>query len=286
MIVNSEFSPITLGRPIRSFELDGFFFTESVYTPFLVLPPHAHELPTISLVRRGSFIETVRRRPRQCDAFTLIVEPPGEVHSDQFGPEGALCFHVTFKPQRIDTRAFSKIFDDAACMRSVGLPALTMRIEHELRFADAASPLAIQSLLFEILARTVRFQTKGASIGLPAWLRRAKDFIHANFAEDMSLQTIADCVGVHPCHLAKAFRKHYRYCVGDYLRRVRLDAAIQLLTTSGSSLAEIATSVGYCDQSHFTNSFKRHTGTTPAKFQTEIRAGKTRTKRLHSSKTC
>lgn len=284
---NFDWSPITLGRPVRSLQLDGFIFTESAYSPFQVLRPHAHELATISLVRRGSFVEILRKRSQQCRRFSLVVEPPGEVHSDQFGPEGAVCFHLTFNPQRIEAiRPLSKILDDARHIRAASLAILTARIEQEVHLMDEASLLAIQSLVFELLAQTVRFGSKDSSTVPPLWLSRAKDFIHANFAADLRLQTIADCAGVHPCHLAKSFRKYYHLCVGDYLRQIRLDKAILLMSASRRSLAEIAASVGFYDQSHFTNAFRDRTGTTPAKFQIALRSGKAHTKISDPSKTC
>src|SRR5262249_18344271 len=232
MPLNSGFSPITLGRPVRTFDLDGLILTESIYSPFQVLPPHAHELATLSLVRRGSFVEVSRRNSQECDPLSLLVEPPGEVHSDQFGPEGALCFHLSLKPQLVKSiPLFSRLFNHPQRMRAAGLAALGVRIEQELSLMDEASPVAVQGLLFELLARTVRSGPRNStSPPLSPWLRQARDLIHADFTSELRLQSIADLVGVHPCHLAKAFRKHFSHSVGDYLRRVRVDNAIQLMT--------------------------------------------------------
>jgi AraC family transcriptional regulator len=282
--MNANFSPITLGRAVKSFDLDGFIFTQSVYSPSMVLPPHAHELANISLVRRGSFTEVLRKRSHHYSPFSLMVEPPGEIHSDQFGSTGAVCFHFAFKQQRVnEIRPFSKLFNEAPHVRGGCLPTFTMRIEHELRLMDNASLLTIEGLVFELLAQAVRFCRKDSAIGLPGWLRQARDMIHADFAERLSLHRIAECVGVHPSHLAKTFRRHYRCSVGEYVRKVRLETAIQHLIHSHSSLAEIASSVGFYDQSHFTHAFRGHTGMTPARFHAQVQADKARTRILHSS---
>jgi hypothetical protein len=94
--MKDNFSPITLGRAVKSFDLDGFIFTQSVYSPSVVLPPHAHQLANVSLVRSGSFTEVLGKRSQHCSPFSLIVEPPGAIHSDQFDSTGAVCFHVAF----------------------------------------------------------------------------------------------------------------------------------------------------------------------------------------------
>jgi AraC family transcriptional regulator len=281
--MNGDFSSGTLGRVVKSLDFGGFVFTQSVYSPSTVLPPHAHKFATISLVRRGSFVEVLGRRPQQCSPFSLVVEPPGGIHSDQFGPTGAVCFHITLKPQQLDAiRHFSRIFDDAPNVRGGSLPVVTMRIDHELRLMDDAAVLTIEGLVFELLAEAVRSTRKDSGTRSPGWVRQARDMIHADFAEKLSLQRIADCVGVHPAHLASTFRKHYGCTVGDYVRKIRIETAIQLMQ-SDRSLAEVASSVGFYDQSHFTHAFSRHTGMTPARFQAQLQADKAYTKILHSS---
>ncbi|HET9787346.1 MAG TPA: helix-turn-helix transcriptional regulator, partial [Pyrinomonadaceae bacterium] len=78
---------------------------------------------------------------------------------------------------------------------------------------------------------------------------------------------IAHLVGVHPTHLARSFKKHYRTTVGEYLRRLRLDWATRRLSETEDSITEIALAAGFYDQSHFSHLFKQHTGLTPAEFR-------------------
>jgi AraC family transcriptional regulator len=148
------------------------------------------------------------------------------------------------------------------------MPVLTMRIYKEFRLMDSASALSIEALTLEVLAQATRRNLEGWPSPAPRWLREARDLIHEQFSQPVSLSSIAETVGVHPAHLAKTFRKHYHCTVGEYIRRLRLDYAVQELTRSNQSLAEIALAAGFYDQSHFTHAFKLHTGMTPA----EVRA--------------
>jgi AraC family transcriptional regulator len=55
--------------------------------------------------------------------------------------------------------------------------------------------------------------------------------------------------------------------IGEYVRALRLDWATGQLVDSRKPLAVIAMEAGYADQSHFTRSFRRHTGSTPAEYR-------------------
>jgi AraC family transcriptional regulator len=74
-------------------------------------------------------------------------------------------------------------------------------------------------------------------------------------------------VDVHPAHLARAFRQHFRVPLGSYVRRLRLDWAASRLADSAESLANVAVAAGFADQSHLTRAFKRHTGHTPGAYR-------------------
>jgi AraC family transcriptional regulator len=152
-------------------------------------------------------------------------------------------------------------------LRSRSLATLAQQVHRELHLRDGASALAIEGLLLELLGQAAREGDSAAGGEQPAWLRRATDFIHENAAERLRLSSVAEAAGVHPAHLAKTFRRHYHCTVGEYVRRLRLERAARELAGSAKSLVEIAVDAGFYDQSHFTNAFRLHTGTTPARYR-------------------
>ena len=77
---------------------------------------------------------------------------------------------------------------------------------------------------------------------------------------------------MHPVTLARAFRTFYGCSVGEYLRRVRVDLAGRWLSDTNLGLAQIALSAGFCDQSHFSNVFRRIIGLTPSRYRREARS--------------
>jgi AraC family transcriptional regulator len=62
--------------------------------------------------------------------------------------------------------------------------------------------------------------------------------------------------------------------LGDHVRKLRIEFACHRLATSDTPLADIALTAGFSDQSHFSNTFKRYTGMTPAAFRRSARPRK------------
>jgi len=77
----------------------------------------------------------------------------------------------------------------------------------------------------------------------------------------LSLKEVSQSLHVHPTYLSREFSKYFDdLSFGDYIRKLRIEKAIQLLNDPVYSLSEIAYLTGFSDQSHFTRIFKKHTG--------------------------
>jgi len=92
-------------------------------------------------------------------------------------------------------------------------------------------------------------------------------FIQAHYAHDVKLDDVAAAVHLSPFHLARLFKQVTGASPHQYLVQVRVNAARALLSAGSGerSLAEVATAVGFADQSHLTRQFKRHFGITPSR---------------------
>ena len=268
-------SPQPLGEPIRRINLDGFVLTEAKHKPALSLQRHMHQYACITMVLQGSYTERLGRRREECRAHSLIFKPPGEEHADDYGQAGAHSLVVEVTPRKLTAiKVFSQALDEVFHAQSDALSALAIRIYKEFKLMDSASPLSIEGLVLEILGQMTRQKLPDSETSPPHWLARARDFIHDHFAEPVSLATVAAAVDVDPSHLSRVFRKHFRITLGDYIRRIRIEKAMKDLRASEKSIAEVAMSVGFYDQSHFHNSFKSLLGITPAEFRRETRVSR------------
>jgi len=66
---------------------------------------------------------------------------------------------------------------------------------------------------------------------------------------------------------SREFRRYFSTTVGEFLRRKRIEHACHLVSTTNIALAEIAMTCGFSDQSHFSATFRRQVGLTPARFR-------------------
>jgi AraC family transcriptional regulator len=98
-------------------------------------------------------------------------------------------------------------------------------------------------------------------------LRRLSDFILAHLNEDLSLEMLGQQVGFSPYHFARLFRRSTGESPHQFVMRKRLEAARRLLKETDTPIAQIASQIGFPQQSHFTHTFKRYTGTTPLNYR-------------------
>jgi AraC family transcriptional regulator len=140
-------------------------------------------------------------------------------------------------------------------------------LAHEFHHADEVSGVAIEGILLGVLAEASRKLAAAAERKPPEWLERARKMIEARFAERLTLEEIAAAVEIHPVHLARAYRHHFRMTVGEHIRRLRIEFACREMAATLSPLAAIALAAGFADQSHFSRSFRQHTGLTPAEYR-------------------
>jgi AraC family transcriptional regulator len=222
-------------------------------------------------VLRGSYTEVSGGRSRACRPLSLILHPPSETHADFFHADSR-CFNVQLEASWSARMSLHpRALDRAADFHGGPVSHLAVKLYREFRRPDELSQLVVDGLLLEILGEASR---EGAARGGPApppWLRRARELVRARFAEKLGLACVAEEVGVHPSHLAREFRRHYRSTVGEYVRHLRVEAACRLIASSQTPLSELGLAVGFFDQGHFTRTFKRLTGITPAEFRAKLR---------------
>jgi len=208
----------------------------------------------------------------------MVFKPPRERHADQFGRLGGTCLLIEIDASRLkDIEPFSDITKKPSVVQNAKLVTLGHHIYREFSGGDHFSPLAIEGLILEVLAETSRAGLLDATNHLPGWLKQARELVHDCFCGPLTLSSVAQTVGVHPSHLARTFRKHYRASIGAYVRHLRIERASREIADTNAPLSAISLRTGFFDQSHFSKVFKQHTGMTPAQFRSAAGARNSRT---------
>ena len=220
----------------------------------------------VVVVLDGAVCKTFRRESTTLAGGTLATLPAGAAHSSAFAQRETtrvLALRAT------DERApFGAALDRRRDLRIAAASALASRMSSELETGDAASELALEGCALQLVASRQRAHPEGGERP-GSWLARVREILHELSPAQPSLAELADAVGRHPAHVARAFRREYGSTIGEYVRALRLERATALLAED-LPLARIAQDAGFADQSHFTRAFRRHTGLTPARYRARI----------------
>jgi AraC family transcriptional regulator len=94
-------------------------------------------------------------------------------------------------------------------------------------------------------------------------LQQAIDYIQDRLGGDLSLIQISETINISPTYFASLFKQKTGTSPHQYVIGQRVDRAIVLLQRTDLRIADIASQVGFCSQSHLTQHIKRATGMTP-----------------------
>ena len=259
------------GDILGNTSIAGFTLTERVYVPGLILPKHSHEQTYFCFVLGGRFTEVYAGHSRSCRPFTLIFNPAGAAHSDQFHTTSR-CFDIQMNPQWLEhARRPSRTINTPTYFSGGRLGNLAARLYREFRQLDEFSGITVEGLALEIIAEASRCSLKERGRTPPRWLEQVRAILHEQLGERPSLVMLAESVDVHPVHLAREFRRFFRCTVGEYVRQSRIEFACHQISTTDASLSDIALAAGFFDQSHFARTFKTHMGMTPNQYRTTLR---------------
>lgn len=124
-----------------------------------------------------------------------------------------------------------------------------------------------ESLLVEVYQSVIKQKYKEKT---PDWVNELKAIIQDQIDTNLSLKLtdISNELNINPSYVSREFSKYFEdLSFGEYIRKLRLEKATDLLTNTKYSLTEIAFLTGFSDQSHFNRVFKSHFGMKPSEFR-------------------
>lgn len=101
-----------------------------------------------------------------------------------------------------------------------------------------------------------------------------KNYLDANYSENITLDTLASITHMNKYYMAHAFTKYIGVSPINYLLQKRIQEGKSLLESTSYSIAQISTTLGFSSQSYFSQAFKKATGKTPIQHRNEFRREK------------
>lgn len=137
--------------------------------------------------------------------------------------------------------------------------------------ADLYNPDLLREHARGILLRAMDFRDSKSSSHYASTIRKAREYIDGHYANsDLSLYSMASLAHLYPSHFSILFSREVGTSFIEYLTRLRIDRAMELLRTTSLKSVEISNQVGYNDPRYFSSVFKKLTGFSPRGFRDQV----------------
>lgn len=246
---------------------------------------HTHDVPEILYILEGTGLAVREtqgggRRQEAITTNTVILVPPGMHHQLVDQPDKWMTvFVLAFRPEvcLLPTDMVRAIWEEPLVL----LPdqsllqvirSLLRRMLYEQSHSLYGADVVLRLLLNELLVHLVRWKarreaTTTAKDSNTARVAKVKQFLGEHYFEPVTLSQVAQITNVSARRLRTLFKEATGLTMAEYLNRIRIERAKELLLTTDMSITSICFEVGYENLSHFYRVFKGHTGLTPGAFR-------------------
>lgn len=236
--------------------------------------PHAHSDFEIGVVGSGQRLVRCRGRNFQATGGSLVVFPPGEIHSGS--PLDAIG--STYQSFLVSPRLLSEMFDTGAMPRFDSPVIQDPELAGQLAGVHAALEAGgwdtgREGELHDVLTRFTRRHGIAGGETRPEHeaVRQVRTHLEDFYGSRIRLGPLAASVNLSVFQLIRLFREATGAPPYAYLEQIRIDRAITMLR-GGMAVSEVAHRTGFSDQSHLTRFFKRLTGVPPGRYRRSVLA--------------
>lgn len=139
---------------------------------------------------------------------------------------------------------------------------------YEARGNDFTNSVEMTGRLYQTLALFMKQAGGSAALNtVSSYVQKGISYISANYSYPISVEDIADYVGVSRSHLYRSFEAVLNQSPKSYLTQFRLKQACYLLEHSALSVTAVANSVGFDNSLHFSKTFHLHKGMSPRNYR-------------------
>lgn len=134
---------------------------------------------------------------------------------------------------------------------------------------DAAQVAALRMQMLVDFAEQVR-KTKQSRYSYP--VAKCEAYLRKHLLSDNPCQQVHRVLGMNPKYVGELFKKETGMTLQEFVQREKVAEAVRLLEGGGLTILDISQTLGFCDQSHFTRTFKKYAGLTPKQYVNKAKA--------------
>ena len=240
--------------------------------------PHWHDSYLIGFTEQGVQQFHCRRALFSSVPGQTFFLEPGDIHDGHAPTPGGFTYSTLYLEPAWLERALPALFEQAPadCLPGVPRtqpddPGLLPCIANALQALNDNEPRMVRDAaldaLLERISRSLHWrQCLPGNPQIPRVALRARDYLHAHFQENIGLDELARVCGVDRFRLSRAFKAAFGIAPHGYLIQLRLVRARRLLAL-GTAPADVASDLGFADQSHLGRWFRRANGLTPGAYR-------------------
>ncbi|GLY19657.1 AraC family transcriptional regulator [Kineosporia sp. NBRC 101677] len=246
--------------------------------PF-VAEPFATRSPSLTLVRVSS--GRYRIASRNGRRWTSDDYRPGSIGITAPGKENVLRWQAT-APARMRSQHLhlapslvpagvtfpdALTLDDAYVQASLQTLVSALDDEAPAVYADSVAAALAAHVVYRVAPTSLPRSRPGRATLSAGEVDLVVEFMHAHLADDISLEQLAELLGLSKFHFLRVFRGATGHTPARYLGRLRLRQGARLLRNSDRPVAAIAASCGYRSPGQFAAAFRREYGCTPRAYR-------------------
>ncbi|MDF2650732.1 MAG: AraC family transcriptional regulator [Paenibacillus sp.] len=130
--------------------------------------------------------------------------------------------------------------------------------------------MQLQSSLYSIFSNMIMSdEATFIRDGLPLGISESIEYMKAHYTEGITVQDVAAHAALHRAYFSKIFNEHIGIPPKQYLEKLKMEKALELLRLTAYTISEISHSLGYSDPYTFTHAFSRYFGIPPGKWRKE-----------------
>lgn len=267
----------------RSTEVADIDFLTATYTPAQV-NCHFHHGFTISVVEEGVLPLLIKQHRFDVHRGDVLLLGPEVPHGFACTHYDGLCRYKTLTRPLCNLppwlgKALAREYNSVCVITDCQLWGLFLETVRKAELGEAPDAHFLQelcgNLLSDIANNTLfKFDVKSPHI------RLVKKYLDQNYSGNSTIRELSDAVGLSSRHFTRLFKQELGMPPHMYINQLRVNKAREMLGKR-RNMAGIAYELGFSDQSHFSKTFRKLTGVSPARYAS-FPAGAEQFTRKHS----
>jgi len=251
------------GDVIHRIDVDGAVFAITRRKRGETVPSHCHDHASIRALISGDhhYVDD-SGGIRNSVPKAWYYSDPNHIHSHEACQTDITSIGIQFPQETFPNPPII----DSSVLRGASADFTLDLIQNHLKNPRSTSPSVLLAT-FHLLRAALVDEGQQNTSNIPPWLTKLKATLDSKYLEPINVEKLSQEIGIHPSHMARAFRAEFGLTITGYIRDRRLEWSLDQIKNSNAKLGIVATQAGFADQSHFSREFKRRYGHNPSNYR-------------------